>query len=150
MPSLMDSYVESSQFVQPNDTNAMNVAHGGNVVKWMDEIGGLAAMRFSGEICVTAGMDRVDFHHPIKLGNSANIEAYVFRTGTTSLSVFIRVSAEDLLESTDQITTESLFTYVAISVEQEPIEVPDLSITTTQEERLQQKAISKVDGEDAS
>jgi acyl-CoA hydrolase len=150
LPSLMDSYVESSQFVQPNDTNAMDVAHGGNVVKWMDEIGGLAAMRFSGEICVTAGMDRVDFHHPIELGNSANIESYVFRTGTTSLGVFIRVSAENLLESSERVTTESFFTYVAISMEQEPIEVPELNIETDKEQRLLDQALDKVDGDGSS
>lgn len=149
MPSLMDSYVESSRFVQPNDTNAMNVAHGGNVVKWMDEIGGLAAVRFCGEICVTAGMDRVDFHHPIELGHAAHIEAYVFRTGNTSLGTFIRVTAENLYESTEQVTTESLFTYVAISAEQEPVSVPELEILDDEERELQLEARTKL-GEDDS
>lgn len=150
MPSLMDSYIESSQIVQPNDTNAMDVAHGGNVVKWMDEIGGIAAMRFSGEICVTAGMDRVDFHHPIKMGMVANIESYVFRVGTTSLGTFIRVTAEDMIKSTEQVTTESLFTFVAISTDQKPVEVPELEIITEKEKRLQQEAIEKIDGDGAS
>lgn len=150
MPTLMDSYVESSQFVQPNDTNAMDVAHGGNVVKWMDEIGGLAAMRFSGEICVTAGMDKVDFHHPIKLGMAANIQAYVFRVGTTSLGTFIRVIAEDLFEATEQVTTESLFTYVAISADQQPVEVPELEVATDEEKRLQREAKKKLVKDDPS
>lgn len=141
MPTLKDSYVESTELVQPNDTNAIDIAHGGNVVKWMDEVGGLAAIRFSQEICVTASMRRVDFHNPIKLGNAAILKAYVYRTGTTSIDVYVRVEAEDLLESEQQLTTESYFTYVAIGEDQEPIEVSDLVVETDREQNLKERAL---------
>lgn len=148
MARLSDSYVESVEWVQPNDTNAIDVAHGGNVVKWMDEVGGLAAVRFSREICVTASMQQVNFHHPIELGNSATLEAYVFKAGTTSLDVCIRVTGEDLLESDKQVTTESHFTYVAIGMDKKPIEVPQLDVVTEDERKKQQKALEQFEESD--
>jgi acyl-CoA hydrolase len=133
--------VVSTEWVQPNDTNAIDIAHGGNVVKWMDEVGGLSAIRFCGEPCVTASMRRVDFHHPIKLGNAATLRSYVYKVGRTSLQVCIRVIGENLLESTEKLTTQSYFTYVAIDENQNPVEVPELTVETEDEEEKRQRAL---------
>jgi acyl-CoA hydrolase len=147
---LSESYVESVEWVQPNETNAIDVAHGGNVVKWMDEVGGLAAVRFSREICVTASMQQVNFLHPIEMGNSATVEAYVYNAGTTSLDVCIRVTGENLLECERQVTTESHFTYVAIGKEKKPIEVPELEIKSDDERKKQRRALEQFEESDDS
>jgi acyl-CoA hydrolase len=141
LPTLSDSHVVSTEWVQPNDTNAIDIAHGGNVVKWMDEVGGLSAIRFSGEVCVTAAMRRVDFHHPIELGNAATLKAYVYKVGNTSIDVCIRVFGEDLLASSTKLTTQSYFTYVAIGQDRRPVEVPVLDIETDEEETKRQRAL---------
>ena len=39
MPSLLDTYIENRHRVQPNHANTVGTAHGGNVMKWLDEIG---------------------------------------------------------------------------------------------------------------
>ena len=41
MPSVSDTYIENRQRVQPTHTNNYESAHGGNIVKWMDEIGAM-------------------------------------------------------------------------------------------------------------
>ena len=75
MPDLMDTYIENRWLVQPNHANNLQTTHGGNVLKWMDELGALSAMRFSGENCVTARMDQVNFKRPIPVGDAALIRA---------------------------------------------------------------------------
>jgi len=143
MGTLADSWTETIKIVQPDDTNALNTAHGGTVVKWMDETGGIAATRFSREVCVTVSMRRVDFHHPLYLGNAVPVEAYVYRTGTTSVDVCIRVFSENLFESSRTLTTESFFRYVAIDGDRNPTEVPDLRVESEEDRRLRDEALER-------
>lgn len=139
--SLSSSWTETIKVVQPDDTNALNTAHGGTVVKWMDETGGIAATRFSREVCVTVSMRRVDFHNPLYLGNAAPVEAYVYRTGDTSVDVCIKVFSENLFESERTLTTESFFRYVAIDGDRNTTEVPELEVETEEERRLRDEAL---------
>ena len=60
MVALMDTFLQNRWIVQPNQANMLDTAHGGNVMKWMDEVGALSAMRFAGETCVTARMSQVE------------------------------------------------------------------------------------------
>ncbi|MFB6283851.1 MAG: acyl-CoA thioesterase [Halobacteria archaeon] len=140
MTSLSDSYVENTEVVNVNDSNVYNNAHGGKVVKWMDEAGVISAIRFAGEPCVTASMENVAFINPIHVGEAANIESYVFRTGTTSMKVRLRVWGEDLKERDRRLSNESFFTYVAIDQSGNPTEIPDLDIEGQEEERMRKEA----------
>jgi acyl-CoA hydrolase len=74
--SVMETYIVNRWEVQPNHANNQGTAHGGNVMKWMDGTGGLSAMRFAEETCITARMDRVNFQHPIPTGQTALVESY--------------------------------------------------------------------------
>lgn len=141
--SLSESWTETIEVVQPDDTNALNTAHGGTVVKWMDETGGIAATRFSREVCVTVSMRRVDFHHPLYRGNTAPVEAYVYRTGNTSVDVCIKVFSENPFESSRTLTTESFFRYVAIDEDRNPTTVPELQVETDEERRLRDEALGR-------
>ncbi|MDY6774614.1 acyl-CoA thioesterase [Halorutilales archaeon Cl-col2-1] len=141
MPSLLDTRVENTEIVQPNDTNIVDTAHGGTVVKWMDETGGISAIRFAGNVCVTAGMESVDFHHPIHRGDAAVIRSYVYDVGTSSIDVRICVYSENLKTGERQLTTESYFTYVAIDDDGNPVEVPELEVETEKEKELRDEAL---------
>jgi len=107
MPDLMDTYIENRWLVQPNHANNLQTTHGGNVLKWMDELGALSAMRFSGENCVTARMDQVNFKRPIPVGDAALIRAYVFDAGRTSVQVRLEAFREDPRTGDRVPTTES-------------------------------------------
>ncbi|MFD1685841.1 acyl-CoA thioesterase [Halobellus litoreus] len=130
MIPLEDTYIENRVLVQPNDTNNNETAHGGNVMKWMDEVGAMSAMRFAGQTVVTAQMEGVDFHRPIPRGNTALIKSYVYDAGTTSVSVYLRVFSEDPLSGDTELTTESHFVYVAIDEDNSPTPVPDLDVSS--------------------
>ncbi|SDY43301.1 acyl-CoA thioesterase [Halobellus clavatus] len=138
---LEDTYIENRVLVQPNDTNNNDTAHGGNVVKWMDEVGAMSAMRFAGQTVVTARIEGVDFHRPIPRGDTALIESYVYKAGTTSVTVLLRVFSEDPLSGERQLTTESHFIYVAIDEEGEPVPVPDLDVDSARAQELHAAAV---------
>ncbi|ELZ35051.1 acyl-CoA hydrolase [Halogeometricum pallidum JCM 14848] len=130
MIDVEETYIENRVLVHPNDTNNYDMAHGGNVMKWMDEVGAMSAMRFAGETCVTARMESVNFHRPIPRGDAALIESYVYAAGRTSVKVRLRVFREDPLTGDTELTTESYFVYVAVDEDGEPTEVPELETNT--------------------
>ncbi len=140
MPDLMDTYIENRWIVQPNHANNLETAHGGNVLKWMDEVGAMSAMRFSRETCVTAHMDEVNFKRPIPVGDIALVKGYVYATGKSSVHVRTRVFREDPREGQQELTTESYIVFVAIDAAREPTPVPELSVSTERGERLHREA----------
>jgi len=137
MPTLSDTYIENRQRVQPNHANNYESVHGGNLMKWMDEVGAMSAMRFAGETCVTAGVDEFSFDRPIPVGEIAVIESYAFGAGRTSVRVFLRAYREDPLRAERAKTTEACFTFVAVDADGRPTTVPELDVETANEEELQ-------------
>ena len=146
MPTVEDTLIENREMVQPNHANMLEVAHGGNVMKWMDEVGAMSAMRCSGETCVTARVDRMDFERPIPVGDTAYITAYVYDAGTSSVKVRLVTEREDLRTREREKTTESYFVYVAIDDENRPTAVPDLTVDSKEGERLRTAALEGENG----
>jgi acyl-CoA hydrolase len=142
MTDLLETLIENRWMVQPNHANNLNTAHGGNVMKWMDEAGAMSAMHFSGETCVTAHMDEVNFKQPIQVGDIALAESYVYRAGESSISVRTRMYRENPGRSDTELTTESYMVFVAIDEDREPTSVPDLTVARERGETLQQEALS--------
>jgi len=147
MPSLMDTHIENRHRIQPGHANNYESAHGGYVMKVMDEVGAMSAMRFAGTICVTAAVDQLDFRRPIPVGDIAVVESYVFAHGTTSVRVRIRASREDPRTGEVEPTTESCFTFVALDEDGAPTEVPELEVETDRGRRLREEAIDEDGGD---
>jgi uncharacterized protein (TIGR00369 family) len=140
MPRLIDTHIENRMRVQPNHANNYETAHGGIVMKWMDEVGAMSAMRFAGETCVTAGVDDLSFLRPIPVGDTTLIEAYVFDAGRTSVRVRLSAARENPRTGESEATTDSCFTYVAIDEDGTPTAVPELQIESEEEDRLRAQA----------
>jgi acyl-CoA hydrolase len=147
MTDLMDTYIENRWMVQPNHANNLQTVHGGHLLKWMDEVGAMSGMRFSGNSCVTARINRVDFEQPILVGDIALIEAYVYTVGQTSIRVRLRAYREDPRTGSRERTTESYFVYVAIDENHQPTPVPELTISTEQGTQLREEAVNGENGE---
>jgi acyl-CoA hydrolase len=141
MPDLLETRIQNRWMVQPNHANSLGAAHGGNVLKWMDEAGGMSAVRFAGETCVTAHMDEVNFKQPVPVGETAFIDAYVYDAGRTSVKVRTQVYREDLRSGERELTTNCYMVFVAIDEENRPVAVPDLSVASEEGERLREAAL---------
>ena len=134
--TVVESYVESIERIQPHQANNYSNAHGGEVVKLMDELAAVSAMRVARETCVTASIGSVDFTNPIPVGNVAELKAYVYDTGDTSLNVRVVVDGRDPREGDPEETTSACFTMVAVGEDGSPVGVPDVSAETERGEEL--------------
>jgi len=142
MVALLDTYIENRERVQPDDTNNYDTAHGGNVAKWMDEVGAMSAMRLAGHPCVTASIDRLDFSRPIPRGDTCVIESYAYGTGRTSIRVRLRAFRETPETGDREPTTEATFVFVALDDDRTPTPVPDLTVETDRGESLRSAAVA--------
>ena len=142
MPTVSDTYIENRQRVQPTHTNNYESAHGGNVVKWMDEVGAMSAMRHAGETCVTAKINELDFKRPIPQGDTCVIESYAYGTGRTSIRVRLRAFRETPETGDREPTTEATFVFVALDDDRTPTPVPDLTVETDRGESLRSAAVA--------
>jgi acyl-CoA hydrolase len=139
MPTLLETHIRNRFRVQPNHANNNDTLHGGNLMKWLDEVSAMSAMRFAGETCVTARVNELDFERPIQIGDTALVEAYVYDAGRTSVHVALRAWREEPRSGETEKTTESTFTFVAIDENGEKVPVPDLSVETEEGERLRDR-----------
>src|SRR5512139_947632 len=90
-----DSQVTMIELVLPNDTNMLNNLLGGRLMHWMDIACAMAAAKHCNTIAVTASVDNLAFHSPIRLGNIVTLKASVNRAFNTSMEVGVKVTAED-------------------------------------------------------
>ena len=113
----------SVHLVLPNDTNPLGNLFGGRAVQWMDLAAGLAAIRLSQHVAVTASIERLDFHVPIHLGQIAVVEAAVAEVHRTSMVVRVDMFREDPAAGTRQLCTSGLFHMVALDASGKPTPV---------------------------
>lgn len=145
MPTVVDTYMESRQRVQPNHANNLGTVHGGNVMKWMDEYGAMSAMRFSGESCVTATVEDLDFERPIPVGDTVVLQSYVYDAGRTSIRTRVTALRENPRTGEREQTSDSTFVYVAVDEAGNPIEVPELVVEGERGRELREEARARHD-----
>ncbi|MFD1361944.1 acyl-CoA thioesterase [Lentibacillus salinarum] len=145
MESLPVSYSKMTQtrLVLPPDTNHLDTIFGGKVLAYIDEIAALTAMKHSNCVVVTASIDSVDFLSSAKVGDALTLEANITRAGRTSMEVYVKVYADDLLHGRKVMTTESFLTMVAVDTEGNPKSVPSIIPETKEEKRLYDTAPSR-------
>ena len=122
-----------TELVLPNDTNTLITLMGGRLMHWMDIAAAISAMRLCNSPVVTASVDNVSFHHPIKLGNILTIESKVTRAFNSSMEVYLKVTGEDLQQQRKYLSNEAYFTFVSLTAEGMPSKVPELIPETDDE-----------------
>ena len=119
--------------------NAVNV-HGGVIMHLCDEVAGIAAVRHSGARVVTAAMDRMNFRHPVYVGQLVNVKATVNAAWRTSMEVGVRVESENVRTGEVQHTSTAYLTLVALDDDGTPTEVPPIAPETPDETRRAREA----------
>ena len=124
----------------PGDANAAGYVHGGTMMKLIDEVAGLAAVRHSHRRVVTAAVDRTTFVAPVHIGQLVTLKASVNAAWRTSMEVGVRVVAESPLTGESRHTNSAYFTMVAVDEEGRPVAVPALVAGSDEEQRRAQEA----------
>jgi acyl-CoA hydrolase len=120
----------------PNDVNNHNTLFGGKLMSDMDMVASISAVRHARKEVVTASTDSVDFLSPITQQDSVCIESFVTYTGTSSMEVFVKVIAENLLTGIRKIAATAFLTFVALDDDGKPTKVPGIIPETEEEKKL--------------
>ena len=137
------SRVSSCHLVMPNDLNFLGTIFGGKVMQYIDTTAAIAAMRHSRRVCVTASLDRLDFHVPIVGGHVIMLSASVNHAFRTSMEVGVRVEREDPLSGEIAHTASAYLTFVAIDASGRAVEVPPLLLETEEDRRRSEEALAR-------
>lgn len=141
--SAADSSVLISRIMLPEDANPAGIVHGGVVMKEIDNAAGVAAVRHTRKVCVTASIDRLDFHNPAFIGNLITVKASVNYTGNTSMEIGARVETEDLLSGRKSHLASAYLTFVALDETHRPTPVPPLTPSSPEEKRRFKEAMAR-------
>ena len=135
-----DSVVEMTQLLLPGDANALGAAFGGSVMGWIDICAAVSAQRHSRQVVVTASMDDLHFHAPIKVGFQVILRARIIAAFKTSMEIGVTVHAENPLTGERQLTTTALLTFVALDAEGRKLPVPPLAVESEVERLAAEEA----------
>lgn len=130
-----------TELVLPNHTNQLGNLLGGQLMHWIDICAALSAAKHSTRVCVTASVDRIDFHHPIRLGDAVTLVASVNRVFRTSMEVGVKVYAQNFREGTKIHTNTAYLTFVAVDNEGKPVPAAEAVPETEDEKRRYEEAL---------
>lgn len=136
-----DSQIIMTELVLPNHTNQLGNLLGGQLMHWIDICAALSAAKHSNRVCVTASVDRIDFHHPIRLGDAVTLVASVNRVFRTSMEVGVKVYAQNFREGTKIHTNTAYLTFVAVDNEGKPVPAAEAVPETEDEKRRYDEAL---------
>ncbi len=138
-----ESRVIIAQAMNPENANPSGNVHGGDIMKLIDTAGGVAAARHARAHVVTASIDRLDFHHPVYIGDVITLKASVNYVGRTSMEVGVRVEAENVITGQVRHTGSAYLTFVALDAQKKPIQLPPLIVETDEERHRNQEAAER-------
>ncbi len=137
-PSASESVLTRWMGIQ--DANIAGNVHGGTLMKMVDEVAGVAAVRHCGTRVVTAALDRMTFTQPVYVGQLVTVKASVNAAWRTSMEVGVRVESENVRTGEVTHTSTAYLTMVALTDDGEPTPVPGVEPTTEDETRRQREA----------
>ena len=141
-----ESATETVQVVLPNDSNPLGFILGGSVMHLIDITGAIACHRHTNTLALTAGVDGLEFLHPIKVGDMIILTSRVTCTFRTSLEVEVEVYSEAIETGVRRLTSRAFLTFVSIDREGRPQAVRPLLIDTPEDqERCRQAHTRRAD-----
>jgi len=138
--SVADSEVTLTQMMEVTDANVAGNVHGGVIMRLVDTAAALAAIKHSGGIALTVGIDEMTFLEPVHIGEVVVLKASVNDVGTTSMECGVRVEAQNPLTGVVRHVNSAYLVFVAVDAEGRPRPVPALLAETDVQRRRQSEA----------
>jgi acyl-CoA hydrolase len=130
-----ESFVEMTELVLPQHTNALGTIFGGVVMSWIDVAAATCAIRHANKQVVTASVDALNFLAPIKLGWIVTLRASVNFVAKSSCEVGVKVTAENPIAGHKYVTANAYLTMVAIDADGHAVPMTPLIPETEQEKK---------------
>ncbi|HMN25274.1 MAG: acyl-CoA thioesterase [Ignavibacteriaceae bacterium] len=122
---ISDSQIIMTELVLPNHTNQLGNLLGGQLMHWIDICAALSAAKHNHRVCVTASVDRIDFHNPVKLGDAVTLTSSINRVFKTSMEVGVEVYAQNFRLGTRFHSNTAYLTFVSVDNDGKPVEAID-------------------------
>jgi acyl-CoA hydrolase len=137
------SRVTLSRIMTAIEVNLYGTVHGGVLMKFVDDVAGASAARHSGGTAVTAAIDEIVFLEPVRVGDLVHAHAQVNWTGSSSMEVGVKVSAERWDTAVDEPLTvaTAYLVFVAVDVAGGPRPVPPVLPGSPDDERRFREAL---------
>ena len=123
----MIDYVETvltKTVAMPADTNPNGDIFGGWLLSQMDVAGGILAKKIAKGRVATVAIEGMKFLLPVKVGDTVTCYGSILKTGNSSISINLRVTAQGLESIKPQDVTNGTFIYVAIDLDGKPRQLP--------------------------
>ena len=130
-----DSITTMIRIMMPMDANVSGNVFGGTILRLIDEVGSVVALKHARTNVVTASVDRMDFYSPVYIGDLLRLNASINYVHKTSMEVGVRVEAENPSTGDVRHTGTCFLTYVALDKNHKPCPVPPLKLETDEEKR---------------
>lgn len=130
-----ESQLSITELMLPSHSNFSGKIHGGHILNLMDQIALACASKHSGNYCVTASVNKVDFLNPIEVGELLTLKASINYTGRTSMVVGLRVTSENIRTGKIKHCNSSYFTMVAKDENGKSVPVPGIILTSEESVR---------------
>jgi acyl-CoA hydrolase len=141
--TVSESKMIMTELVLPHHTNQLGKLLGGQLMHWIDICAALCAAKHSQTVCVTASVDRIDFHHPINLGDAVSLYASVNRVFKTSMEIGVEVYAESLQKGLKTHTNSAYLTFVSVEKNGTPVIANEVIPETEDERRKYEEALKR-------
>lgn len=141
--SISESQLTITQLMLPSHSNFNGKIHGGHILNLMDQIAFACASKHSGNYCVTASVNKVDFLNPIEVGELVTLKASINFTGRTSMVVGLRVDSENIITGVTKHCNSSYFTMVAKDNNGKSTPIPGIILTSNEEIRRFARSITR-------
>ena len=87
--------VETSIIMEPRHCNPSGNIHGGEMMKIMDNVAGIVAVKHAKGNVVTARIDEIIFRIPVHVGDIVTCIGELAYVGTTSMQIFTMVHLDE-------------------------------------------------------
>lgn len=141
MKKVEDSITEQQYLICPAHINHYGRLFGGQLLKWIDELAGIVAIRHCGATVTTAAIDNLQFQAPAYTGDMVVLRGMITSVGRTSMEIRVDTYRE-ALDGSRELINRAYIDMVCVNCKGQPEEVPGLYIET-QEQREEQAAAQK-------
>ncbi len=126
----------TTMIMQPAQANSQGSVHGGELMKIMDNMAGIVAIRHAKSNVVTARVDELVFEKPISVGDIITCIGQLSYVGSSSMQVIVKVYVRNLEDySKVELATSAFFTMVHLK-DGKPAPVQKLVPETDEEREL--------------
>ena len=142
MKKVCQSLTEQQYFIRPPHINHYGRLFGGELLKWIDEVAGIVAVRHSGAIVTTAAIDNLQFQAPAYEGDLVVLQGRVTAVGRSSMEIRVDTYRE-ALDGERTMINRAYIDMVAIDSTGKTVEVPGLLPETEEEIEEMEAAVKR-------